>query len=71
MNLSSEGILFEAAERFAVGTRIQLSIARPIKLDVKLALKLWATGAVIRNHGHHVAVHLSKHEFRIAGIAGV
>ncbi len=70
VNLSSRGILFKAVDRLPVGKRIQLFIAWPMKLDYKVALTLWATGEVVRNHGQHIAIHLSRHEFRTARVAG-
>ena len=66
VNLSSKGVLFAATDRLPVGKRIQLFIAWPMKLDGKVGLTLWATGQVIRSDGQHIAVHLSRHEFRTA-----
>lgn len=69
MNLSSKGILFKATDRLAVGKRIQLFIAWPMKLDGNVALTLWANGEVVRNNGQHIAVHLSRYEFRTARVS--
>lgn len=69
VNLSSKGILFKATDRLAVGKRIQVFIAWPMKLDGNVALTLWATGEVVRNNGQHIAAHLSKHEFRTARVS--
>ena len=69
INLSSKGVLFKATERLAVGKRIQLFIAWPMKLDGNVALTLWATGEVVRNNGQHIAVHLLRHEFRTARLS--
>ena len=67
VNLSSKGILFKATDRVRVGKRIELFIAWPMKLDGNVALTLWVTGDVVRT-GQHIAVHLSKHEFRTARV---
>ena len=69
VNLSSKGILFKATDRLAIGKRIQVFIAWPMRLDGNVALTLWANGEVVRNNGQHIAVHLLKHEFRTARVS--
>ena len=63
VNLCSKGVLFEAPERLPVGSRVQLSMAWPMKLNGTIALTLRARGTIVRRRKCFIAVSISSHEF--------
>jgi hypothetical protein len=66
-NISSRGVLFEAAEREPIAGTIELMVNWPWVLDNTCALKLVMRGRVVRMEGRGVAIESIEHEFRTAG----
>jgi hypothetical protein len=67
VDVSSKGVKFTAQSPLAPGKRVELAISWPAQLDGKCALKLVATGKIVRCHGNQVAVGIEKYEFRTQG----
>lgn len=68
VNISSSGLLFEANSEPAPGGRVRLSVAWPVALDQKAALRLIILGRVVRVFGGQVAVAIHRFEFRTTGV---
>jgi PilZ domain len=66
-NISSAGLLFQAAEQFKVNSKIQVAIAWPYLLNGYCPLRLWVRGRVVRSNRSGTAVALDKYEFRTVG----
>jgi hypothetical protein len=67
LNVSSSGILFEAACALPRGAPIELSIAWPARLGDVVALKLCVTGRTVRCQNNCTAVLIQRHIFRTKG----
>ncbi len=67
IDMSSSGILFAAENPVAPGTRIQLWVSWPAKLDHKTPMNLVLRGTVVRTEQGVVAVKIKDREFRIRG----
>jgi hypothetical protein len=67
LNVSSNGILFEADDVLPAGRSIQLAIKWPFLLDGGCALKLHVRGIIIRSDANKAAVQIAHHEFRTVG----
>ncbi len=67
INMSSSGILFATEDPVAPGTRIQLWVSWPAKLDHKCPMNLVLRGKVVRAEHGVVAVKIEKREFRTRG----
>ena len=68
-NISSRGVLFEAAEGEPLAGTIELMVNWPCVLDNACALKLVMKGRVVRMEGRGIAIESIEHEFRTAGPA--
>jgi hypothetical protein len=68
-DLSSHGILFDAGRRLVAGRILELSIAWPVLLHGTAAMKLVASGKVVRSNGTLAAIRMTQHEFYTTGIA--
>ena len=65
VNLSSEGVLFQAEDlSLPAGTLLEVSIVWPVNLDERVGLTLFVTGSVVRQRGDYVAVKIQRAEFR-------
>ena len=71
MNISSGGIYFEADEPLPARGRIELAMEWPFLLQGVCALKLVMRGRIVRNDAYGVAVQMTQHEFRTAGVRSV
>ena len=69
INLSSGGILVETQNCLAIGRPIDLAIQWPCLLSGSVPLKLVVRGNIVRNDANFIAVRITSHEFRTAGIA--
>ena len=67
LDLSSGGILFDAARPLPVGLNVELAISWPVLLHNVAPMQLVATGRIVRSIGAQVAVHITQHEFRTVG----
>jgi hypothetical protein len=68
IDLSSGGILFDAARPLPVGLNVELAISWPVLLHNVAPMQLVATGRIVRSVGAQVAVHITQHEFRTVGV---
>jgi hypothetical protein len=64
VNASSGGLLIASPRSISTGTRLQLMIAWPSRLDGRIPLQLVATGVVLRSEESRFAVTLTGYEFR-------
>jgi len=65
INLSSEGILFQAPDKLLIGSKIELFIKWPAMLDSQHILCLCATGVTTRIGGGKVAAQIRRIQFRV------
>jgi hypothetical protein len=68
LNVSSNGILFEADDALPSGRSIKLAIKCPFLMDGACALKLHVRGIVVRSDTKKAAVQIIHHEFRTVGV---
>jgi hypothetical protein len=68
LNVSSNGILFEADAVLPIGRSIKLAVEWPFLLRGVCALKLHVRGTIICSDMKQTAVEIVRHEFRTAGI---
>jgi len=68
IDMSSSGILFQAAEAIPLGRTLEVSVDWPARLGGICLLKLVATGPVVRSEGTLTALRIQKYEFRTRGI---
>ena len=64
VDISSSGVLFEADDALPEGTRIELSLAWPARLNNDVGLELCASGRVVRKDNNRTAVCIDRHVFR-------
>ncbi|MGD0295634.1 MAG: PilZ domain-containing protein [Bryobacteraceae bacterium] len=68
MNISSGGIFFDAGDALPAHGRVELAMEWPFLLEGVCALKLVMRGRIVRKETSGVAVQISRHEFRTAGV---
>jgi hypothetical protein len=68
LDLSSGGVLFDAARPLPVGLNVELSISWPVLLHDIAPMQLVVSGRIVRSNGGHAAVQITAHEFRTVGI---
>ncbi len=66
-NISSGGALVTYEHEISAGTRLELNIDWPMRLDGRIPLQLVAVGTVLRCELFSFAVGLERYHFRIAG----
>lgn len=64
VNVSSSGVLFTAGHFLPAGRRMEVSISWPAKLNSRCALRLVASGRVVRREGDRIAVEIHRYQFR-------
>jgi hypothetical protein len=67
INLSTGGILFQSEQTLTLGTRIELTIAWPARLNDEVDLNLCVSGRVARTDGKSHVVRIREHEFCVRG----
>ena len=67
LNISSGGVLFEAAGLLPSSGPVELAISWPFLLDGAVKLKLVMSGHIVRNDAKAIAVKVEHHEFRTTG----
>jgi hypothetical protein len=70
IDMSSTGVLFTTDRELNPGRRIEVSISWPAQLNENCALKLVATGRVVRTEPGRAAIEIQQYEFRTAGHGG-
>ena len=68
VNISSSGTLFTTVEDLAPGTKVELSISWPLKMNDTVSMNLVAGATIVRVDGRKAAARFETHEFRLAGI---
>lgn len=66
MNMSSKGILFIDGQPLPRGTKVEVEVDWPVKLDQRVPLKLAIEGVVVRQANGSVAMLIRHYEFRIS-----
>lgn len=64
VDLSSQGVAFETANKLAVGELVELSISWPVLLDETCLMQLVVFGHVVRSRRSTVACTIDRYEFR-------
>lgn len=67
IDLSSGGILFDAARPLPAGLNVELNISWPVLLHNVAPMQLVVSGRVVRSSGGHAAIQIVQHEFRTTG----
>jgi hypothetical protein len=67
INVSSRGVLFTTEKPLHTGKRLEIAMNWPAALNEKCALKLVASGRVVRVEDGRAAVQIDKYEFRTRG----
>jgi hypothetical protein len=67
LNISSHGIAFSGGPVWKPGTRLELSVAWPVRLRAACALQLVIKGNVVRSDERGTALSISHHEFLTHG----
>jgi len=70
INMSSRGVLFATDRHLAPGKKVELSISWPAQLNSAVALKLVASGRIIRSNDGSVAMEIQHNEFRTQAASG-
>lgn len=68
VDLSSGGILFETDRELPVGLNVELSILWPVLLRQMAPMQLVVAGRIVRSANQRVALRMTQHEFRTAGL---
>jgi hypothetical protein len=69
VNISSSGVLFTCQHLLLPGRRVELSISWPAQLNNQCALKLVASGRVVRFEEGQCAMEIQQYEFRTQSIS--
>lgn len=64
VDISNSGVLFEADDALPEGTRIELVVAWPTRLNNDVGLELCASGSAVRRDHNRTAVRIERHVFR-------
>ena len=64
VDISNSGVLFEADDTLPEGTRIELLVAWPTRLNNDVGLELCASGRAVRRDHNRTAVRIERHVFR-------
>ena len=67
INMSSGGLLVSSQHEMIIGTRVELNIDWPTRLDGRLPLQLIAAGTITRCDSFGFAAVLERYHFRLAG----
>jgi hypothetical protein len=67
LNISSSGTLFTIDQDLAPGTKVELSISWPMKLNDAVSMNLVAGATIVRVEGRKAAARFETHEFKLAG----
>jgi hypothetical protein len=71
INLSSGGVLLKTPVVLPPGKAVELALTWPARLDGRCALKMLATGRIIRYENGMAAIQFLRHEFRTIGSRGL
>jgi hypothetical protein len=68
LNISSSGTLFTTEDDLKPGTKVQLSISWPFKLNNAVSVNLVTGATIVRVEGRKAAARFETHEFKLAGV---
>jgi hypothetical protein len=71
IDIGSKRIVFRTDQKLPTGKRLDMAISWPAQLDQRCALKLLASGRVVRADSGLVAVSIERYEFRTLGMNGL
>jgi hypothetical protein len=71
INISSNGILFDADHVLLPGHTVEIAVSWPAQLNNTTPLKLVARGRVVRCDQRKAAIEIQHYEFRTAGSHGL
>ena len=71
INMSSSGVLFSTERMLSTGERVEVAVNWPAQLDNRCALKLVASGRVVRSDPTKAAIAIERYEFRTQGTHGL
>ena len=66
IDLSRDGILFDAGRPIPGRLNVELTVVWPVRLHNVEPLELFVTGRVVRSTGHRVAIRMTQHSIRKA-----
>ena len=69
VNLSRNGLLFTTEQELRPGTKLEIAINWPAKLDGACQLKLVSSGRVVRIQGSRTAMEVKRFEFKTTSSA--
>ena len=64
LDISSKGVRLTTEGPLTLGTRIELSVCWPVRLNDNCLLKLKVYGCVVRSESNTAAIRIECHEFR-------
>jgi hypothetical protein len=67
LNMSSSGVLFTTESGLPKGARVEIAVSWPARLEDATALKLVATGVLVRSDESQAAISIQRYEFRTRG----
>ena len=71
IDIGSKRLVFRTTQTVPTGKRLEMAISWPAQLDQKCALKLLASGRIVRADAGVVAVSIERYEFRTMGMNGL
>ena len=71
IDIGSKHIVFRTDQLLQSGRKIEMAISWPVPLNQTCALKLIASGKIMRVEYGVVAISVERYEFRTAGINGL
>jgi|SRR5579871_2268543 len=67
LNISSSGVLIQTEHELEPGTKLQMAISWPMKLNETASIKLVVDGKIVWAEQKRAAVQFGSHEFRLLG----
>jgi hypothetical protein len=71
IDIGSKRVVFRTNQALPTGKRIDMAISWPVQLDQRCALKLIASGKIMRSESGVVAISIEHYEFRTLGVHGL
>jgi hypothetical protein len=71
IDIGSKRVVFRTDQTLQAGKRIDMAISWPVQLNQKCALKLIASGKIVRAESGVVAISIEHYEFRTLGVHGL
>jgi hypothetical protein len=71
IDIGSKRVVFRTNQTLQTGKRIDMAISWPVQLNQHCALKLIASGKIVRAESGVVAISIEHYEFRTLGVNGL